>query len=831
VARADTALLALLTLLTLLTLLQYRALSPHLVHTSEPLLHAPQLRAVLCVYGVLPRSLTITYPGFEHQLRRLREANITTDLYAFNLDTEGALVDGQRLDQVDLTIIASTHHESAKQSDVDALISSRCGHNLSHCRFRGNQDYSEQTTRNALRQLWSELRVGRFLGEAVRRGEPYDVAIVVGSDYYLALDISLKEVRDAARERNAESLYVSSVCDGWSLLGATDGFYIGQPKSLMPVLLRYNDLPSPLLDLPKEQAVDDYESVLARAIRRAGLRRLHSEMVFFKVRASGMVEWQGPTFVFKQPLPNVNLSVFPMLPGGTRSFKRTRQEAEQLVLRSYPGWAWCSMPWWLLTAPKTQVATVVQAWRTLVRAKGPPCPGREGDTRFPDCTRLAWGVCGRARRDRAAPLPRRAVRAIRSELVTRGRQRMQIQTQIQMQPLPRCFSRPLDFVQPIDGRLVPAEAGSARRAAPDLCPLRRPWEACARRRHTPGGEHALSHSFVPTSCELAPLDAGRLLQLLAGRTLMFVGDSTHVQLAVAVGCMLQTAHGGAALLNTSLSYLTAKALRKRCEGTPVDRCHWETGCADFVHGVHLCTCPTFSVGDRAALRWCLSNLRASDVVVYGSVGLHFHEVLLTDNTSSLPDELLSRATKHDPQDAARRLTGPARVPLLQRSAAAAATLEATALMDVVSQLPVAARPFVIWREVGAQHFSGAGGHYNGAVDYNIQDVAATCTPHGAAEMQRMQRWNPASNAVVEAHGVPVLRVWDSTQQAHGMHVGFGDCTHFCSPGIPNHWADLLYNMLKSLAPPAVTAPSQELRPFQAAPTGQSCFRPGGCDWL
>ena len=361
--------------------------------------HRPRkLRAVLCVYGVLPRSLGITYPIFEQQLRRLREANIITDLYVFNLDTEDALVDGQRLDHVDLTILPITHYESAKQSDVDTLISSRCGYKLSHCRFRGNQDYSEQTTRNALRQLLSEERVGRFLGEAIRRGEPYDVGIVVGADYYLALDISLEEVRDATRERNAESLYVSSVCDGWSLLGATNGFYIGQPKSLIPILLRYNDLPSPLLHLPNEQAVDDYESALARAIRRAGLRRLHSEMVFFKVRASGLVEWQGPTFVFKQPMPNVNLSVFPMLPGGTRKFKRTRQEAEQIVLRSYPGWTWCNMPWWLMSAPITQVATVVRAWRTLVRTHGPHCPGRENDFRFPNCTRFVWGVCGRARK-------------------------------------------------------------------------------------------------------------------------------------------------------------------------------------------------------------------------------------------------------------------------------------------------------------------------------------------------------------------------------------------------------------------------------------------------
>jgi len=48
--------------------------------------------------------------------------------------------------------------------------------------------------------------------------------------------------------------------------------------------------------------------------------------------------------------------------------------------------------------------------------------------------------------------------------------------------------------------------------------------------------------------------------------------------------------------------------------------------------------------------------------VYGSVGLHFHEVLLTDNTSVLPDELLRRSASRErraPELGRRPRAGPA----------------------------------------------------------------------------------------------------------------------------------------------------------------------------
>ena len=46
--------------------------------------------------------------------------------------------------------------------------------------------------------------------------------------------------------------------------------------------------------------------------------------------------------------------------------------------------------------------------------------------------------------------------------------------------------------------------------------------------------------------------------------------------------------------------------------------------------------------------------------------------------------------------------------------------------------------------------------------------------------------------------VPILRVWASTALAGDAHVNFGDCTHYCQPGVPNDWARLFAAMLLRL---------------------------------
>ena len=154
-------------------------------------------------------------------------------------------------------------------------------------------------------------------------------------------------------------------------------------------------------------------------------------------------------------------------------------------------------------------------------------------------------------------------------------------------------------------------------------------------------------------------------------------------------------------------------------------------------------------------------------------------------------------------------------------------LEASMLIQAMFKLPGNARPFLVWREVTAQHFGAAGGHYTGSADYNYLNMSHVCIQHPPAEMEAGNKWNPSGNAIMEAHGVPILRVWDSTQQAHFAHVGYGDCTHYGNaPGpVTEHWTLLLTNLLERFWP---AEPSAQLATQEE---GQACFLPAKCRFI
>ena len=356
--------------------------------------------------------------------------------------------------------------------------------------------------------------------------------------------------------------------------------------------------------------------------------------------------------------------------------------------------------------------------------------------------------------------------------------------------LPQCFTRPVDFRSPIRGVWSTVNVPVAPPAAAYACPFRRAWERC-----TSDRSDVWSAAFAPHDCTLSPIRAGPFLERMRGRRLIFVGDSVHVQMAVAVACAL---HAQIPSINATLKYDAWKPLKKRCGDTPLERCHWENGCIDFPRGVSVCMRFVSVVGNRRVLDAALVGLQATDVVVYGSVGLHFKE----GGFSADAVELVQEASM----------------------APGLGALEASILLQAMFKLPGRVRPFLVWREVTAQHFGAAGGHYTGSADYNQLNMSHVCIQHPPAEMEAGNRWNPAGNAIMEAHGVPILRVWDATQQAHFAHVGYGDCTHYCNaPGpVPEHWTLLLTNLLERFWPEEATAQ------LVTREEGQACFLPAKC---
>lgn len=287
------------------------------------------------------------------------------------------------------------------------------------------------------------------------------------------------------------------------------------------------------------------------------------------------------------------------------------------------------------------------------------------------------------------------------------------------------------------------------------CPILRPWEKC----DGLFSAHPPSRAGLPA---LPAFEARAMLNRLRGRRLTFVGDSTNVQFAAAFACALYAADP-ASLREYQLHFKPRpNALRKRCGDTPLNKCHWQSACMTF-ETVRFCVCGAWRIGQPRA---CLEDHGSLDVVVYAPTALHWAEMR---------------------RDFAGNMSR-------------AASEEARGVLEAVGVGRLRRPAMLIWREATAQHFAPAGGHYEhveGQPDYSLHRAhAPPCVDHTLSEMRAHQHpWNGVANAIVDASGVPVLKVWEASALAgaESSHLGFGDCTHFCQgPGsILDNWVPLL----------------------------------------
>jgi len=248
------------------------------------------MNIIFCLFGVIPRSIKKTWNSINSNIINiLKEKNINVDIYVFNLNVENTLVDDILLNQNDIKIIPYTYFEEEKQSHVDKIIKQKC---ISGCKFRG--DYNDNTTQNAMRQLYSEYRIGKFI-EQINNIKKYDLAFVCGPDYYIANKIKITDVLDSY---NNNFLYTSQVNNAD---GITNGFYFGKIPDMVKLLKRYNDF---------ESSNKDYEYTVLKAITNYNIRHKFCDVIHFKVRANCNIQWQGgkkTNFVNKNDAEKVKL--------------------------------------------------------------------------------------------------------------------------------------------------------------------------------------------------------------------------------------------------------------------------------------------------------------------------------------------------------------------------------------------------------------------------------------------------------------------------------------------------------------------------------------------
>ena len=258
--------------------------------------------AAVCLYGVVARSAVHAWPMVEQNiLGVLRSQHFETEVYVFNIDMGKELVDDDAIEPADLAFIKAKYFEQAGYAQIDQEVTARCaalpaGHKCAFWYYSLQPGASgalqRQRAANAMRQLYAERAVGRFLiRHAYKR---YAVVVALSSDVYLALPLSMESVR--AAQTATDAIWLTSINDAGNrskpdgTRGFTDGFYLGHPRPMSQVLTRMDS--HELWTLP---AAYDFEQQLRRSFVQQGLRRELTPMVFFKVRANGNVAWGGNT--------------------------------------------------------------------------------------------------------------------------------------------------------------------------------------------------------------------------------------------------------------------------------------------------------------------------------------------------------------------------------------------------------------------------------------------------------------------------------------------------------------------------------------------------------
>jgi len=229
----------------------------------------------VCFFGVIGRSIRFTYGYHVEKMIKPLKQLYDVDIYVFNLDVGDTKIDGMSVNAEDYNIINATYYDEYNQNDLDNEL--EIYYKKGICKFRF--DYPESQIRNALRQMYSEYRVGCFLD---KNRQKYSSAIVCGPDYCLLKTLNMADVEKSINEENV--VYTTDVNIGQ---GYTNGFYIGHLSPLINVLKRYEIIEQLL---PTRR---DYEYLLKQAFNIYGIQRKLTNMLFVKIRNNGDIAIQG----------------------------------------------------------------------------------------------------------------------------------------------------------------------------------------------------------------------------------------------------------------------------------------------------------------------------------------------------------------------------------------------------------------------------------------------------------------------------------------------------------------------------------------------------------
>ena len=264
-----------------------------------------KLHIAFCIFGVVGRAIEWTWPTMNtHLIEPLESAGFRVTIYVFNMQVGSTKVDNNYLNATAYRTIYSSvgrvvvyEEEDQHGAEVTKAVASVMRSPNVHLYS------SNRTSVNALRKMYSEMRVGQYLE---RNMKLYDLAIATSADHGYIFHIPLTVVREAASQSASNLMYLGShLVSG--LTGIDDGFYMGRPEVLARFMQRFNDIPGPRLgDLVfssenVDQGLPAYEVILNRSIMYHNVTARDTPMVaFYKVRSDGWVQIVGSWFLGRQ---------------------------------------------------------------------------------------------------------------------------------------------------------------------------------------------------------------------------------------------------------------------------------------------------------------------------------------------------------------------------------------------------------------------------------------------------------------------------------------------------------------------------------------------------
>lgn len=246
------------------------------------------VKILVYIYGILGRSFHYTCNSIQKNIIDRLQQRYDVDICILNWILPSPEIDGVNIN-TDIKFIEqyfrNSRYNEFKQYDFDILFSTY-KNELNDVFY-----YNEKDRINGFRQLYLEYQVGLSIEN---NSTKYDKIVVVHSDFYIINPLQIIELHSL----DNSTLLIPPMNDAG---GYTNGFYIGHPTSVIPILKRYTTIVSYKLCLKK-----DYEFYIQWMMKCLYIKRKICSTLFFKIRANKTIFWaEWSAHIHQQIIPNI----------------------------------------------------------------------------------------------------------------------------------------------------------------------------------------------------------------------------------------------------------------------------------------------------------------------------------------------------------------------------------------------------------------------------------------------------------------------------------------------------------------------------------------------